>query len=45
MSEQELYKTILEKMVLQTENNQINTSKDFVNRLIHEIKEMQIIRK
>ncbi|WP_156809470.1 hypothetical protein [Gracilibacillus halophilus] len=39
MSEQEMYRSILQRMIEQTEREQINNTKDFIQTLSHEIKQ------
>ncbi|WP_153400767.1 hypothetical protein [Gracilibacillus oryzae] len=43
MSEQEIYRNILEKMLNQTESKQINNSEDFIKILSKEIRQSNLL--
>ncbi|MFC4387011.1 hypothetical protein ACFOZ1_04225 [Gracilibacillus marinus] len=43
MSEQEIYQSILEKMLIQTEQKQINSSEDFIKKLTQELRSSNVI--
>ncbi|MFC4403519.1 hypothetical protein [Gracilibacillus xinjiangensis] len=43
MSEQEIYRSILEKMLDQTERQQINNSEDFIKKLTQEIRQSNVL--
>jgi phospholipid N-methyltransferase len=43
LSEQEIYQSILEKMLIQTEQKQINSSEDFIKKLTQELRSSNVI--
>lgn len=43
LSEQEIYKSILQKMLDETERDQIENSSDFIKKLSDEIKQSKVI--
>ncbi|UOQ48319.1 hypothetical protein MUN88_20135 [Gracilibacillus caseinilyticus] len=43
LTEQEIYRSILEKMRDQTETQQINNSQDFIKRLTKEMKQANLL--
>ncbi|WP_163538869.1 hypothetical protein [Gracilibacillus sp. YIM 98692] len=45
MTEQELYRSILQKMLDQTEQHKINNSQDFIKQLTNELKQSNVFTK
>jgi len=43
LKEQEVYRSILEKMIDATEKQQINTSADFIKKLSAELKQSNLV--
>ncbi|MFD2656941.1 MULTISPECIES: hypothetical protein [Gracilibacillus] len=43
MTEQEVYRSILQKMLDQTEREQIDNSQDFIKKLTNELKQANLL--
>lgn len=43
MTEQDIYRSILQKMIEQTESKKINNSQDFIKKLKMEIKQSNVL--
>ncbi|WP_199868497.1 hypothetical protein [Virgibacillus senegalensis] len=44
MKEQELYKSVLSKLIDKTENSQINDSHEFIEHLIKELNQNHVVK-